>query len=635
MNRLHKAFVAAALLLALSSTTCTANAAVSSTAPRTVELASAAIVGSSINKEEEVVETSISGPNFLLPLPSCPTGQHDQQHRQIQDSTTNPTDPFTLNRNGITHLSLSHTKLSTSLDGTMEASHGVEFSLENIRADAQHVILSGLGLHVAIDGDGIVPATKDVPTPCRVKVFTKLNTSGGNVDDSSSSYTLALDTKEVQCMGRTVETLVSEELFVQYYRDSSSNDDVEYYPLLIPSGSVRSFYIVVVPVDDDTTMNPFRLLSTEGSSSTDFSAYASDASLTLYEGTSVIDGYLVSVVENGGEGDADSNYPQVLKPTVFNGAIYYDTVSGDGSISSLEEYYLALEDSIHGGCDRHLGTGYLDTVGSYGLMFDVTSKAEALEGDNKSKNVVIYGMDVYIRNFVDTRIEVYARKDSTIPDKYMSYVESDGQTRITENWDLIAKGTVEGQGPGVGSPIPPEAWLKNVVIEAGSTIGFYVTVLDDPHLRYRSSEVFEGNVYSSDDVLSIAVGRSWGEYPLKGDGTDVYFSQREFSGMFHYHAEEALCETEAPSQAPSKAVTTAPTPRATPEVNDDHCDLENSLATTYQDGTGSHGSLFDVLATTDITVTGIDLNVDWCVLLLLLCALIQMQLSHFCLPYQH
>ncbi len=40
------------------------------------------------------------------------------------------------------------------------------------------------------------------------------------------------------------------------------------------------------------------------------------------------------------------------------------------------------------------------------------------------------------------------------------------------------------------------------------------------------------------------------------------------------------------------------------------CPEEGSLETTYQDGTGSYGSLFDVMAKTDVTVTGIDLNVS-------------------------
>jgi len=123
--------------------------------------------------------------------------------------------------------------------------------------------------------------------------------------------------------------------------------------------------------------------------------------------------------------------------------------------------------------------------------------------------------------------------------------------------------------------------------------------------------------------LNVAVGRSWGEYPLRGDGTDVYFSPREFAGAFRYHVHEGLCHSEAPSSAPSFSLDTdAPSISSAPSESIKHsyakhaeeeglCPAEDSLETTFEDGTGSFGGLFDVLAKKDVTLTGIDLNVDW------------------------
>lgn len=343
-----------------------------------------------------------------------------------------------------------------------------------------------------------------------------------------------------------------------------------------------------------------------------------------------------------------------------------------GSRSGVEEYYATLEnelkgvsqqssysygDALHGipGCDASLSTGYSDTIGSYGVMFDVTSLVpmeddtgvNGVAVDPMSKYAEIYGMDVYIRNIVNTSIEVYVRAidsgDGSESKKYSTYYEPTGQTAIAKNWELVAKGIVEGKGPDVGTPIPPETWLQNVIVEPGHNVGLYVTLLGAPDLRYRNSSLAEGVIFSSDGILGVGVGRSWGQYPLEDgksrarlmirgcvcnlffvfsfvpffllsnfslDGSDVYFSGREFSGAFHYHAHEGICKSVAPSAAPSSLTSLPPTPAVSTGPRDDGlCESESTLATTFQDGTGSFGALFDVLAKTEVTLTGIDLNV--------------------------
>lgn len=202
---------------------------------------------------------------------------------------------------------------------------------------------------------------------------------------------------------------------------------------------------------------------------------------------------------------------------------------------------------------------------------------------------------------MNTSFEIYVRSNGGT--EYTSYYEQSGQTSIQENWDLIAKGVVEGKGPDVGTPIPAEAWLKNVVLKPGDSIGFYVTVLDDPNLRYRKSELAEGAIFSEDGNLGIGVGRSWGQYPLVGDGSDTYFANREFSGSFKYHAHEGICQT----AAPSVQILTL-TPVASP---DGLCSDSNALKSTFQEGTGSYGALFDIVGkVSQVTLKGIDLNVS-------------------------
>ena len=162
----------------------------------------------------------------------------------------------------------------------------------------------------------------------------------------------------------------------------------------------------------------------------------------------------------------------------------------------------------------------------------------------------------------------------------------------------------------IGTPIPPETWIKNIVLKPGDSIGFYVTVLDEPNLFYRKSDLAEGVIFAEDGNLGIGVGRSWGQYPLAGDGSDFFFTNREFSGLFKYHAHEGICRT----SAPTTALTTL-APAGTPESL---CLRSKNLKSTFQDGTGSYGALFDVVGkVAEVSLRGIDLNVSRSTLILL------------------
>ncbi len=489
-----------------------------------------------------------------------------------------------------------HFKIETKYDGSIQSTHGVEFTIENKNVVNQYAIVSALGLNVAGSAS---------PPLCRIKVYTKPVdlTSAQTANNGSTGYRLALDTADVMCSNDGEETVIPTEALLQYYRSKDSErrlqlaEDEMDYPLLIPPKGAISVYAVVLPVDDSQP-NPFSLISSPGTVAS--ALYKADANVNLYEGGAISNAYLVD--------DPSGVAAEVTTPAVFNGAVYYDLLDKS---SSLRKYYDDLEYSLSPGetpgCDVSVSTGYIDTIGSFGIMFDVAS---AVPGGKSSENqdLEIFGLDVYIRNLVNTSIEVYARTDGE--GGYMSYSPIEGQTKIVDNWELVAKGTIEGRGPGVGTPIPQEAWLKNVVVKPGHVVGFYVTVLDGPDLRYRNSTIPEGSIFTTDGNLNVGVGRSWGEYPLRGDGSDVSFHPREFSGTFHYHAHGSACKSQPPSGAPT--ISPAPTTEVANAYENEEgmCPSENELATTFQDGTGSYCVLFDVSPKVDLTVTGIDLNVS-------------------------
>lgn len=601
---------------------------------------------------EEIFETPISSTTN-----QAPSDARDLYRKQFATMRHLHDHLSTMNNTSITSGGISNEKEEP------ESSIGIEFSIQNTNNGNKPIIISGLGLYTTA-------GSIDKPIPCRVKVYTS---SIVTMEAMEREFQLALDAEDVLCRGPDAETLVTSDFFLRQYLNSQkgqqgqqdgdggldipgrqlskgesinfddlkdkgseeshgrriqndSNENESSHPLVIPSQSILSMYIVVLTMDANGDL--IKIFAKPGS--THLTEYTSNENLSLHEGVSIKKAYLVDAAANGG---SEEDVPEIVKPTVFMGTLYYDILSKADS-SALEDYYNYLEEKVHdaiqGGCYGSLVTGYQDSVGSYGLMFDVTSM---VDGPESSSTIVIYGMDVYIRNQDGmTPIEVYVRinndDDSNgedIANRYTSYVEPDGQT-LEENWELVAEGSIQGRGAGTGTPIPPELWLKTIVIEPGKSVGFYVTALEAPHLRYRSSSLPEGNVYSTDGLLGVTVGRSWGEYPLKGDGSDVYFSQREFSGTFHYHAYDGVCKTDVPSSAPTVrdasipvatpaatvAATAAPTPDRTTPVTS-LCDLEQELTTTFQDGTGSYGILFDIVAKRDLTVTGIDMFIDWLV----------------------
>ena len=107
-----------------------------------------------------------------------------------------------------------HFKLQTTYDGSVQSTHGVEFTIENKNADDQYAIVSALGLNVAGSAS---------PPLCRIKVYTKpVDLTSAQTTNDSTGYRLALDTTDVMCSNDGEETLIPTEAFLQYYRSKDS-----------------------------------------------------------------------------------------------------------------------------------------------------------------------------------------------------------------------------------------------------------------------------------------------------------------------------------------------------------------------------------------------------------------------------
>ena len=217
-----------------------------------------------------------SASSTLTPSFSIERGK--TQHRNLQSFEAQPTSmavPTDIETSSSQSTSR-HTELSTLYSGTIESTHGVTFTLQNTLADAS-LILTGLGLNVqtgptTMSEAGFIAGAEG---PCRVKLYTR----------SLEEWTLALDTSEVVCRGPELETLVSDELFLNYYEESwggareledeekegrerrmqvgSGGEVMTGYPLVIEPGSNVEVYVVVLPVEGDTSgIQPILLSST-------------------------------------------------------------------------------------------------------------------------------------------------------------------------------------------------------------------------------------------------------------------------------------------------------------------------------------------------------------------------------------
>jgi len=162
------------------------------------------------------------------------------------------------------------------------------------------------------------------------------------------------------------------------------------------------------------------------------------------------------------------------------------------------------------GCMDSLDTSLIDTTKSYGHMFDI--------GSNYPGGIIIEGLEFYTDETTLLNYEIY-----TTPKSHTNFISS-------TDWDEVAKGRVSGGGADFRTAIVGRNVFKPIIIEADTKRGFYIT-LDTQNLRYSASKGRTvGDVFASNNYITIGVGVGVANYPLGGK----FFYPRQWSGRVLY-----------------------------------------------------------------------------------------------------
>jgi len=171
---------------------------------------------------------------------------------------------------------------------------------------------------------------------------------------------------------------------------------------------------------------------------------------------------------------------------------------------------------------KTLSTTYSPTSLVHGSMFDVIGK----------NYVIVYGMNVHIADTETHNVEIYLRKNSG---SFMNV------QRHPTAWSLIGDISIQGNGAGMATSIPFGSF-DPVAIAPGVSQGFYVTLTDGKLMGQTQGQISTGQVYKSNDDLSITVGV--GKNYLFGNKYDAAV----FNGEILYSVDEVkLASLEASS----------------------------------------------------------------------------------------
>jgi len=243
-------------------------------------------------------------------------------------------------------------------------------------------------------------------------------------------------------------------------------------------------------------------------------------------------------------------------------------------------------------CPRSIETTYKDNLGSYGNMFDIMT----------DQKIELFGIDIYTDAIKDVFYEVYTKPISFTD-------EADEAKWKMSGWTLLKAGVVRGKGVGEGTPIRDFPG-GNMIIEAGKTTGFYVT-LNTTDLRYRNVQtdipfISVGDRFVFNEDLQVLVGVSVGGYPLTESTT--YFGKRGWSGALHYTSDLPCPALTHITEEPSVSTTSIPDLKA---LTGTDCLQNRVLLTNYDGGTGAYGSMFTVTAKEEpISITSLSFHTD-------------------------
>lgn len=198
-----------------------------------------------------------------------------------------------------------------------------------------------------------------------------------------------------------------------------------------------------------------------------------------------------------------------------------------------------------------LNTALAGGNGLDGIMFDLTA----------SSSITVECFDVSFGNGTQTEnFEIWTRLGTHV-----------GFEGSTNGWSLIGSAMATSAGSGAATNIPIAV---GTAMNSGDTRAFYITVVNGSTNVDYTNGTAVGNVLASDANLEILEGTGVA-YPTGGST----FAPRNFNGNVHYSTGGGGFSCSAP----------------------------NSLTTPLMAGNGNNGIMFDVDATSNVTIECIDL----------------------------
>jgi Metallo-peptidase family M12 len=178
-----------------------------------------------------------------------------------------------------------------------------------------------------------------------------------------------------------------------------------------------------------------------------------------------------------------------------------------------------------------------------------------------SQNIVVTALDIHTYSTQSVHVFVYMKKGT-----YVGFEQnSDAWTAIADTW-------VEGKG----SPNPTKIPAKDVIpvpITAGETYSFYIT-LTESSIRYTN-----GAIAARDGAITF-VRSSGNKYPFGAS-----YPNRIWNGILYYTQGTVSRTTDG-----------TPVNKSGPS---------KQIQTTFENGNGSYGSMFDVQAKEDLVINNI------------------------------
>lgn len=275
-----------------------------------------------------------------------------------------------------------------------------------------------------------------------------------------------------------------------------------------------------------------------------------------------------------GLGGGFASFNSLFEPRVMNGIVHYHLRHEQTSPPTAAAPTLPKSPTS---IDGSLKTEQDFDASSYGIIFSVRNKG--------LPSVYITGLWIYCDSVGDVGVEVYAMEGEFI-----------GEPVVVEQ-DQITSTTISGSGLDSLVRIP----LQNQVeLSAGQGRSLYLT-LDRPSLQYAIGAE-EGTVSTSDEYIEISDGSGVLGYPLSSSNMR---SRRRFVGVVDYNAEkDAITSTVSTIDFQASVV---------PDVPSTAAITGQFLSTSFDGGSGSYGTLFDVTNVREsqkIMITKLDVHVS-------------------------